>query len=81
MRVEFQPDLAVYMAFYWVPAIGRCLLFDGTIEKTGASLLIHTMSTTLTVSGMTCGHCEQSVEDALDDIDSVLIEAFGRGAC
>ncbi|MGB9986253.1 CopZ family metallochaperone [Salarchaeum japonicum] len=27
--------------------------------------------TTLTVSGMTCGHCEQKVEDALSGVDGV----------
>lgn len=29
------------------------------------------MSTTLTVEGMSCGHCEQSVEDALRGVDGV----------
>ena len=29
------------------------------------------MSTTLTVEGMTCGHCEQSVEEALESVDGV----------
>jgi copper chaperone CopZ len=29
------------------------------------------MSTTLTVTGMSCGGCEQSVEDALEGVDGV----------
>lgn len=29
------------------------------------------MATTITVEGMTCGHCEQSVEDALLDVEGV----------
>lgn len=29
------------------------------------------MSTTITVEGMTCGHCEQTVEEALRDVSGV----------
>lgn len=29
------------------------------------------MSRTLTVEGMTCGHCEQTVEEALEDVAGV----------
>jgi copper chaperone len=29
------------------------------------------MTTDLTVTGMSCGHCEQTVEDALADVDGV----------
>lgn len=29
------------------------------------------MSTTLTVEGMSCEHCEQTVEDALEDVGGV----------
>ncbi|QIB75973.1 heavy-metal-associated domain-containing protein [Halogeometricum borinquense] len=29
------------------------------------------MSQTLTVEGMSCGHCEQTVEDALSNVDGV----------
>ncbi|AHG02913.1 heavy metal transporter [Halobacterium sp. DL1] len=29
------------------------------------------MSETITVEGMTCGHCEQTVEEALSDVDGV----------
>jgi len=29
------------------------------------------MSTTITVEGMTCGHCEQTVEDALREVSGV----------
>ena len=29
------------------------------------------MATTITVEGMTCGHCEQSVENALLDVEGV----------
>ncbi|GAB3686721.1 heavy-metal-associated domain-containing protein [Salinarchaeum chitinilyticum] len=29
------------------------------------------MSRTLTVEGMSCGHCEQSVEDALESVAGV----------
>lgn len=29
------------------------------------------MTTTITVEGMTCGHCEQTVEDALREVSGV----------
>lgn len=29
------------------------------------------MTTTITVEGMTCGHCEQTVEEALRDVSGV----------
>ncbi|WP_435158502.1 heavy-metal-associated domain-containing protein [Haladaptatus sp. DFWS20] len=29
------------------------------------------MTTTITVEGMSCGHCEQTVEDALRSIDGI----------
>jgi copper chaperone len=29
------------------------------------------MTMELTVTGMSCGHCEETVEDALDDVDGV----------
>lgn len=29
------------------------------------------MTTTITVEGMSCGHCEQSVEEALRGVDGV----------
>ncbi|MFD1515292.1 heavy-metal-associated domain-containing protein [Halomarina rubra] len=29
------------------------------------------MAKTLTVTGMSCGHCEQSVEEALEAVDGV----------
>jgi copper chaperone len=29
------------------------------------------MSVTITVEGMSCDHCEQSVEEALSDVDGV----------
>lgn len=29
------------------------------------------MRRTITVEGMTCGHCEESVEEALADVDNV----------
>jgi len=29
------------------------------------------MTTELTVTGMSCGHCEETVEDALDAVDGV----------
>jgi copper chaperone len=38
------------------------------------------MTTTLTVEGMTCGHCEQSVEDALRDVEGVTDVSVDRGA-
>ncbi|WP_122091168.1 heavy-metal-associated domain-containing protein [Halalkalicoccus subterraneus] len=29
------------------------------------------MTTTITVEGMTCGHCEQTVKEALQDVSGV----------
>ncbi|UWG48244.1 Copper-ion-binding protein [Halanaeroarchaeum sp. HSR-CO] len=29
------------------------------------------MTTTITVTGMSCGHCEQTVTDALESVDGV----------
>ncbi|MEE6210600.1 heavy metal-associated domain-containing protein [Salarchaeum sp. III] len=34
--------------------------------------------TTLTVSGMTCGHCEQKVEDALSGVEGVTEASADR---
>jgi copper ion binding protein len=36
------------------------------------------MTTTLTVEGMSCEHCEQSVADALGDIDGVTAVRVDR---
>lgn len=36
------------------------------------------MSRTLTVEGMTCGHCEQTVEDALEDVAGVTDASADR---
>ncbi|WP_436909824.1 CopZ family metallochaperone [Halosimplex marinum] len=38
------------------------------------------MSTTLTVEGMTCEHCEQSVEEALESVDGVEVISVDRDA-
>ncbi|MBX0305783.1 heavy-metal-associated domain-containing protein [Haloarcula sp. S1CR25-12] len=38
------------------------------------------MSTTITVEGMTCGHCEQTVEDALADVSGVTGATADRDA-
>jgi len=38
------------------------------------------MSTTITVEGMTCGHCEQTVEDALEDVSGVTGATADRDA-
>jgi copper chaperone CopZ len=36
------------------------------------------MSETITVEGMTCGHCEQTVEEALEDVDGVTSASADR---
>lgn len=38
------------------------------------------MSTTLTVEGMTCGHCEQTVEEAVEDVPGVQDATADREA-
>ncbi|WP_255153098.1 heavy-metal-associated domain-containing protein [Halorarius halobius] len=38
------------------------------------------MSTTITVEGMSCGHCEQTVEDALRDVSGVTEVTADREA-
>ena len=38
------------------------------------------MSETITVEGMTCGHCEQTVEEALEDVDDVTSATADREA-
>ncbi|WP_336338282.1 heavy-metal-associated domain-containing protein [Haloarcula brevis] len=38
------------------------------------------MSTTLTVEGMSCGHCEQSVEEAIEALDGVRSADADRDA-
>lgn len=40
--------------------------------------MIPRMSRTLTVEGMTCGHCEQTVEEALEEIAGVTDAAADR---
>ena len=36
------------------------------------------MSTTITVEGMTCGHCEQTVEEALRSVSGVTDASADR---
>ena len=36
--------------------------------------------TTFTVTGMSCGHCEQTVEDALVAVEGVTSASADRGA-
>ena len=38
------------------------------------------MSTTITVEGMTCGHCEQTVEEALREVSGVTDATADREA-
>lgn len=38
------------------------------------------MSTTITVEGMTCGHCEQTVEEAVEEVSGVTGAAADRDA-
>ncbi|WP_276274330.1 heavy-metal-associated domain-containing protein [Haloarcula litorea] len=38
------------------------------------------MTTTITVEGMTCGHCEQTVEEALRDVSGVTGATADRDA-
>ncbi|WP_423999172.1 CopZ family metallochaperone [Haloarcula salina] len=38
------------------------------------------MTTTITVEGMTCGHCEQTVEEALRDVSGVTDATADRDA-
>jgi copper chaperone CopZ len=38
------------------------------------------MSTTITVEGMSCGHCEQTVEDALREVSGVTDATADREA-
>jgi copper chaperone len=33
--------------------------------------MYHCMTTTITVEGMSCDHCEQTVEDALQEVSGV----------
>ncbi|MCD2200708.1 MULTISPECIES: heavy-metal-associated domain-containing protein [unclassified Halobacterium] len=36
------------------------------------------MTTTITVEGMTCGHCEQTVEEALEEVFGVTSVTVDR---
>lgn len=38
------------------------------------------MPTTITVEGMTCGHCEETVEEAVVDVDGVSSASANRDA-
>ena len=38
------------------------------------------MSETITVEGMTCGHCEQTVEEVLEDVTGVTAVTADREA-
>ena len=38
------------------------------------------MSVTITVEGMSCGHCEQTVEEALRDVSGVTDASADRAA-
>jgi len=50
---------------------GQCCSFKVVIPKFYASLGKPAMSTTLTVEGMSCGHCEQTVEEAIEALTGV----------
>ncbi|MFC6987785.1 heavy-metal-associated domain-containing protein [Haloplanus sp. GCM10025708] len=36
------------------------------------------MTTTITVEGMSCGHCEQTVEEALEEVSGVTAVTVDR---
>ncbi|WP_435119998.1 heavy-metal-associated domain-containing protein [Halolamina sp. C58] len=38
------------------------------------------MARTITVEGMTCGHCEETVEEALENVDGVTAASADRDA-
>jgi copper chaperone len=42
--------------------------------------MYYCMTTTMTVEGMTCGHCEQTVEEALQDVSGVTNVTVDREA-
>lgn len=52
--------------------------FRGTIEKGSRGVVPPTMSQKLTVEGMSCEHCEQTVEDALEGVAGVRDAAADR---
>jgi copper chaperone len=47
-------------------------------DKEESSVFSTGMSQTITVEGMTCEHCEQTVEEALEDIGGVTAATADR---
>lgn len=50
------------------------------MQKACADLSNIAMPTTLTVEGMSCSHCEQTVEDALENVSGVRDAEADRDA-
>jgi copper chaperone len=57
----------------WIPNLNRLSDRDREAEndKPPPPLSSPVMSRTITVEGMSCDHCEQSVEEALEGVDDV----------
>lgn len=49
-------------------------------DKEEPSVFLTGMSQTITVEGMTCEHCEQTVEEALQDVSGVTDVTVDREA-
>lgn len=47
-------------------------------DKEEPSVFLTGMSQTITVEGMTCEHCEQTVEEALEDVGGVTAATADR---
>lgn len=63
-----------------ISAAVRNLIFKGVMEKTWANLSNIAMATTLTVEGMSCSHCEQTVEEAVENVTGVRDAEADRDA-
>lgn len=47
-------------------------------DKEEPSVAVRAMSQTITIEGMSCEHCEQTVEEALEDVDGVDVATADR---
>lgn len=68
------------MAYEYKVSIVHYTSLEATNHKDDPPVLEYGMTQTITVEGMTCGHCEQTVEDALNEVAGVTDVSADREA-
>ena len=53
---------------------------DPGLHRGGGYTRLHVMTTTLSIDGMSCGHCVAAVKQALDAVPGVTVKSVTIGA-